>query len=99
MNKKEYKEYQERVNKFFKREGINNLSLEDGEESFFTSQPCECCNRELGGDRYHCSGYNPQTEDTTCYDVCWDCLYYAEYGHLDDMQMLDIERETVYRIE
>jgi len=43
MTKKEYKEYQERVSAFFEREGINNLSLEEGEEAYFSGRPCECC--------------------------------------------------------
>ena len=27
------------------------------------------------------------------YEVCQDCLYYAEYGELDDMTMMDMEEE------
>jgi hypothetical protein len=107
MNREEYKDYEKRVNKFFEREGINNLSIavsEDSEdsicpgcnnerdfESHFSHINCECCSRSLGGDRYHCTGYNPETKDIYCYDICIDCYYYAEYGQLDDMTMLEIE--------
>lgn len=94
MNKREYEEYEESVKDFFKKEGINCLSQMDMEvEPYFSSSYCEVCNRYFGGDRYDCSGYNPiikQVQED--YEVCSDCLYYAEYGRLDDMTMGDIEQ-------
>jgi len=47
----------------------------------------------LSGDRYHCSGYCPESKEVYFYDVCCDCLYYAEYGQLDDVTMMDMEEE------
>jgi hypothetical protein len=89
MTKQEYKDYEERVARFFDKEGINNLSG-DGEWQDFDHRPCECCKRPLGGQREHASGYNPATKEVQEYEICSDCLYYAEYGQLDDMTMMDM---------
>ena len=106
MNKKEYSEYERAAAKFFEREGITNLSAETGDDvdhacvicgdivgcdPWFSRRACECCGSGLGGNRYHATGYNPEAEAAYCYEVCQDCIYYAEYGRLDDMIMLEIE--------
>ncbi len=89
MTKQEYADYEATVAEFFSH-GLNNLSSRG--ESFFSWRPCQCCGTHLGGDRYECDGYNGQTEEVEEYDcVCSDCVYYAEYGQLDDQTMLDIE--------
>ena len=98
MNKTEYKQYENKVADFFNKEGINNLtgtSDENGNvEPYFSWHRCDCCGSSLGGDRYDCNGYNPTTKETQSeYTVCSDCVYYAEYGRLDDMTM-DIEEEA-----
>jgi hypothetical protein len=139
MTRKEYNEYVDTVEKFFDREGINNLSQVDSEEeSYFSWSSCDCCNSGLGGDRYHSNGFRPtplsevsfkrvlsllwsvicllwsvtiqpksfdsslrrikhneiSIGDILEYEICSDCLYYAEYGCLDDMTMMDIEEEV-----
>ncbi len=92
MTKSEYVDYEQAVDDFFEREGIANLSSTSG-ESFFSWQPCQCCGRPEGGDREEASGYNPTTKEVQTYDcVCIDCIYYAEYGQLDDETMLEIEK-------
>ena len=106
MNKIEYKMYQKAVNSFFDREGIINLSAEIGEDPeheciicgelvgcdpYFSWSSCECCGSRLGGSRYHATGYNPKTKEAYCYEICIDCMYYAEYERLDDLTMLDME--------
>lgn len=106
MDKEGYKDYEEQVARFFKDEGIGNLTAELGNNSdhkcvicgeivgcdpYFSSRQCECCYSNLGGDRYHATGWNSHTQEAYCYEVCSDCIYYAEYGQLDDMTMLDIE--------
>lgn len=105
MKRQEYENYEKAVKDFFDREGINNLTTACSEETpvcsgcneqqdldpFFSWRACECCGRNLGGNRYHANGYNPTTKEIYCFDVCTDCLYYAEYGQLDDMTMLEIE--------
>ena len=83
----------------FYQEGISGLPIKCGcgntldslEEPFFSGEWCDCCGTHLAGDRYKASGYNPNTKEIYDYEVCPDCLYYAEYGRLDDMTMLDIE--------
>lgn len=91
MDKQEYRDYEARVKTFFQKEGIANLSAIPNNEPYFSHQPCECCKRNLGGDRIDANGYNPKTKEIYNYSICLDCEYYAEYGQLDDMTMLDIE--------
>lgn len=91
MNKQEYEKYENSVQRFFDRNGITNLSrIPDSEPSFSYSR-CDCCNRPLGGDRINASGYNPTTKEILEFTICEDCEYYAEYGQLDDMTMMDME--------
>ncbi len=74
--------------------------LEDGRcpthgevnEPFFSWASCDCCGTSLGGNREHATGYNPETKEILEYTVCEDCIYYAEYGRLDDQAMEEIER-------
>lgn len=93
MTRAEYADYERRVDDFFKREGITNLSAVDNQaDSHFSWRPCDCCRRLLGGEREMASGWNPTTGEVQEYEVCFDCLYYSEYGELDDMTMLEVER-------
>lgn len=61
------------------------------DEPYFSWRPCECCDRTLGGDREHATGYNRKEHAILEYEICTDCAYFAEYGELDDMTMLKIE--------
>jgi hypothetical protein len=63
-------------------------------EPFFSWRPCDCCGRPLGGDREHATGWNATTEEIQEYTVCTDCIYYAEYGRLDDTTMMEVEKST-----
>lgn len=100
MTKAEYADYQARVAAFFEREGLDCLTtvpVPDGEacEPYFSWRRCDCCDRPEGGDRYDCNGYNPTTKEVQDgYSVCSDCMYYAEYGCLDDSTMWDIEHDV-----
>lgn len=92
MTKAEYAEYQEAVADFFEREGIANLSGMSN-ESFFSWRRCQCCGQGLGGDREEANGYNPTTQEVQTYEfICSDCIYFVEYGQLDDKTMLEIEK-------
>lgn len=105
MDKKTYNEYKIAVELFFLNEGIEHLSIACSEEEpncpccgdeysgepFFSWSNCDCCGSPLGGNRYHVTGFNKEHDQIICYDVCQDCLYYTEYGQLDDMSMLEIE--------
>ena len=94
MNREEYKDFEDRVERFFKVEGINNLSSIDSEHNaYFSTWRCDCCKRHWQGDREDASGYNPTSKEIYEYSVCIDCLYYAEYGQLDDMTMMDLEEQ------
>lgn len=60
-------------------------------EPFFSWLSCDCCNSGLGGDKYNCTGYHPETGKIFTYSICADCLHYTEYGQLDDMTMMEID--------
>ncbi len=62
-------------------------------EGSFSSCPCELCNSHLGGDRHAAHGIEGPAHNFNVihYDICVDCLYYIEYGQLDDMTMMDME--------
>jgi hypothetical protein len=119
VTKKEYNDYRTRVERFFAKEGVENLSTgllkcpdceaefdggacpecgkDAGEfptEPHFSRRPCECCERPEGGDRYDANGYNPMAEAVQEYQVCPDCVYFAEYGRLDDTTMAEVEADT-----
>ena len=52
------------------------------------------CQTNLDGDRVDCNGYNDTTKKIQGpYRVCIDCEYYVEYGQLDDMTMMEMEKE------
>ena len=86
MTKSEYNDYAERVDNFIKDNKVKAITCSDP-ETFFSSEDCECCHRPLGGDRYRMSAL---LEDDTVilFDVCPDCMYYNEYGTLDDLTMM-----------
>ena len=60
-------------------------------EPYFSHLPCDCCMRPLGGDRYDCSSFRTDSKEQHEYSICVDCLYFKDYGQLDDMTMLDYD--------
>jgi hypothetical protein len=97
MTKQEYADYEAAVAEFFSH-GLTNLSTKSDEngntEPYFSWRPCQCCGTHLGGNRYDCNGYNSKTKEVEDYEfICEDCVYYAEYGRLDDQTMMEIEDE------
>lgn len=70
-------------------------------EAYFSWRPCECCGSNLGGNRVIASGYCPKPNGSISgmggecfeYEICEDCVYYATYGQLDDMTMIEITKE------
>lgn len=101
MTKQEYVDYQHRIAQFLERENLQTFSqepnkLESGEydtesdypEAYFSWQPCECCGSPLGGNREDYIGFNQETGEVQGpYSICVDCVYYTEYGQLDDVTM------------
>ena len=59
-------------------------------EPNFSSQACDICGSHLGGDRYAAHALDDDNE-IVHFEICTDCIYYMEYGQLDDMTMLEIE--------
>lgn len=68
--------------------GQNRQSIE---WPFISSSPCDCCGDSLQGNREHATGWNPDLEQVQEYEVCEDCVYFAEHGQLDDMTMIEID--------
>lgn len=104
QNKKQYAEYVRTVSQFIERERIHFLhsspaqlprsdqDTEDTSEPWYSGTPCECCQCKLGGMReYLYARYIPDNS-LVQYTICTDCVYYIEYGRLDDTTMLRVER-------
>ncbi len=96
MNKQEYKLYEESIERFNKAEKLKMLSMKkdkNGEcEEGFSWYWCDMCSRNLGGNRTVHLGLT-KNDDIIEYELCDDCLYYNEYGQLNDMTMMDMEEE------
>ncbi len=109
MNKKQYKIYCDKVEKETKGlsvstgacPGCNECNLDKNatekeidiaNEPSFSWSCCDICNTRLGGDRYYAHGINKDNK-IIHFDICSDCLMYLNYGQLDDMTMLDTEKE------
>jgi hypothetical protein len=117
MTQQECASFERAVAEFFRREGLDSLSIgrltcpscgadgdrwrdswfrtgacpvcgarrEEWEGSRFSWWPCDVCGSRLGGNRSTCIGHNPTTHAVQGeFEVCDDCLYYVEYGRLDD---------------
>ena len=73
------------IDKFLKREGLETLDIiqnEEGDmkEAYFSWSPCDCCNTNLGGDRYDCHGYHTESKQVIGgYEICPDCILEYEY--------------------
>lgn len=61
------------------------------QEPYFSWYPCECCGRNLGGAREDVCTLTALGEIWEG-AVCVNCIYYIEYGQLDDQTMMEIER-------
>lgn len=94
-NKQEYEAYQKTVAAFIERDNLSFISTgtNDGEhgdvDPWFSWHPCECCQSPLGGNREYLWAWSGETR--VQYEICEDCVYYLEYGKLDDTTMLRIE--------
>lgn len=98
MTKTQYDRYVSKFVKFMTNNGIENLSTitadeHTGEwvESGFTR--CDVC-----GDRddcHECNGFNRESgEIRGPWDVCSNCVYFAECGKLDDTTMMEVEKDA-----
>lgn len=74
-------------------EGLDGdtFNAHNEDEGSFSWQSCELCGSFLGGDRFAAHGIEGPNHEITHYNICTDCVYYVNYGQLDDMSMLEIE--------
>jgi hypothetical protein len=97
MSKQDYADYEAAVAAFIAREGLSFLSTttegvndagqSDGnQDPWFSWHPCECCGSHLGGDREYLYARNASGK-VVRFTICTDCVYYIEYGRLDDTTM------------
>jgi hypothetical protein len=63
--------------------------VDSASESHFSWSSCDACGSSLGGDRHPAHGVS-QKFGILHLDVCSDCLYYLNYGSLDDTTMDEI---------
>ena len=107
--KQDYAEYQKSVADFIAREKLSFMSTgtsfldkesvgeEDGNnDSWFSWHPCECCGSHLGGMREYLFAWSGEEPNQTRvhFEICEDCVYYIEYGRLDDTTMERIEHSA-----
>ena len=59
-------------------------------EPHFSWSHCESCGSTLGGNRYAAHGIE-KDGSLNHFEVCEDCLYFLNYGQLDDQSMIEIE--------
>ncbi len=58
-------------------------------EAWFAKSPCEACGTRWAGNRFPLHGVNDDNSIVHL-DVCDDCVYYSEYGRLDDQTMEEL---------
>lgn len=99
MNKAQYQQYEADVAQFIEEEGIRFLrtgtdtkSEDEGgsPDPWFSWRPCECCGCTLGGNREYLFAVDADGEQVQ-YEICEDCVYYVNYGRLDDQPMMRVE--------
>jgi hypothetical protein len=93
MTKEEYKKYQEKFNSFLLKNNIYSFSPVQNSEPYFSKSPCNCCGTSLYGNREKVSAFQEKTKEILFFECCQDCIYYAAYGQLDDMTMIEIEKD------
>lgn len=103
MTSQQYREFQEKFAEFMRVNHFDSLHFTD-EEGFFSHMPCDCCNRKKSaGTRYTVTGLTETNHgvgimSVETFDICQDCVYFAEYGKLDDATMQEIEMQEKSKI-
>lgn len=90
MTKQEYQNYVSRVENFFQRNSLNNLTSTSA-SPYFTWSACPVCGNRDGHNAEDANGFSTTEDIMEFEDVCQNCLYFASYGQLDDMTMMDLE--------
>lgn len=89
----DYQEYQKQVASFLADNRVQvgcHGPYDSRSEPFFSWSPCECCQRNLGGNRETYS-FSTLEQETFNAAICTDCVYYLAYGQLDDLTMLELK--------
>lgn len=103
-DKADYEKYTKDVARFIESAGIDFLSTgcsaldhtatghenREHSEPWFSWRPCDCCKSTLGGMREYLFGCLKGTSEQVHFEICEDCVYYIEYGKLDDATMLRV---------
>ena len=89
MTKEEYFDYRAAVVK--NMEPYERMVSTGDKVDDFSKAACECCGRPLAGERYKAEATEKETGDRVLLSVCVDCVYFLEYGCLDDMTMMEID--------
>lgn len=96
MNAQQYQTYQQAVAYFLSHNHVKPgcyapKSVAEN-APFFSWRPCECCQRDLAGERetYVFTMDRTNGEQFEA-DICQDCIYYLTYDQLDDATMVEIE--------
>jgi hypothetical protein len=61
-------------------------------EPWFSWSPCEICNDPIGGNREYWHGIIANDRQIVHGSCCEDCIYYINFGRLDDTTMQEIDK-------
>ena len=93
-----YCEYEKTVDNFNSREDCKIISFDTETEPSFSWFPCDICGSRLGGDRYNVTIATHKNITYNDFRGCSHCLYYNEYGKLDDITMMEIENNPDFTV-
>jgi len=71
-------------------ESPSDHAIELADEPSFSWHACDACGSTLGGDRHPAHGRTDGGK-LLHLSVCSDCLYFLNYGKLDDKTMMEME--------
>lgn len=84
----DYRKFEKNFQLFVNDFKLSHLST--GSENTFSWDRCDCCQDDNGGDRFELFAHQDGNSEIVTFSVCVDCLYYVNYGHLDDETMARI---------
>lgn len=73
----------------------NEREIESAGHAEFSWSACDSCGSRLGGSRHAAHGVfeSGAMQGKLCHlDVCGDCVQFLNYGQLDDLQMMEMEK-------
>ena len=89
MNNKQYLEFQKAIAFFQMKNNVRpGCHSPNGEESFSWLK-CDCCGSKLACTRENLTFITNDGGEFGA-EICSDCVYFLEYGCLDDRQMMEM---------